>query len=338
MKPSAPPIDPAKRTEVIPERTLTRAEASRILRIFLLLLVVPMVFELGRVVSGSNRLATLVRSGTQRALTWWLREGGASTHLGKQGWLFDQGELRWLLAPRTGAEPASRAVTDFAEALKRKSIPLLLVTVPSRAALYPDRIHERSYWDPVRSSGEQARLDALRRSGIDVLDLTDALWKLRDKKQVYFRRDSHWTPESMKQAALLVEKHLRGSHAALLGTETPIITATVPSHLDPGDLTRRLDPRWPDGLLGLEQADVVSIGGLSFDEKSPVLLLGGDLAWIYDDETQGFGGDSSAGFVTQLGLLAQRPLDVDVWPLADPGRVEGKKLVVLVLPMREVLP
>lgn len=38
-----------------------------------------------------------------------------------------------------------------------------------------------------------------------------------------------------------------------------------------------------------------------------------------------------------MGLLAQRPLDVEVWPLSDEKRLEGKKLVVLVLPMSQIL-
>lgn len=338
MKPTAQPIDPTKRTEVKPERILTREEASLVLRIFLLLLLLPFLFELGRLVTKSNALTTSARSLMQRVLTWTLKEGSPQVHLGQEGWLFDQRELNWLLRSRDGTEPAQSAITDLAETLKKQNISLVLVAMPQRATLYPEKLHLRNYWDPVRSNGEKARLDALRKSGIDVLDATDALWKLRDRKQIYFRRDSHWTPDAMKQVALLTEKHLREKHATLFGSETPLITATAPSHLDAGDLTRKLDPRSPDALFGLEQADVLSIGGISMDEKSPVLLLGSDFMWIYDDETQGFGGDSSAGFVTQMGLLAQRPLDVEVWPLSDEKRLEGKKLVVLVLPMSQILP
>jgi hypothetical protein len=142
----------------------------------------------------------------------------------------------------------------------------------------------------------------------------------------------------MKQAALLTEKHLREKFPALLGSETPLISATILTHLDAGDLTRKLDPRSPDKLFGLEQAELVSIGGIELDAKSPILLVGGDLMWIYDDETQHFGGDSSAGFVSQMALLAQKPLDVEVWPNPNLVKLDGKKLVVLVLPIAEVLP
>jgi hypothetical protein len=37
-------------------------------------------------------------------------------------------------------------------------------------------------------------------------------------------------------------------------------------------------------------------------------------------------------------LLMQKPADVDFWPLYDLKRLEGKKLVVLVLPMSQILP
>lgn len=246
MKPTAQPIDPTKRTEVKPERIQTREEASLVLRIFLLLLLLPFLFELGRLVTKSNALTTSARSLMQRVLTWTLKEGSPQAHLGQEGWLFDQRELNWLLRARDGTEPArSFSITKVAETLKKKNISLVLVAVPQRATLYPEKLHLRNYWDPVRSNGEKARLDALRKSGINVLDATDALWKLRDRKLIYFRRDSHWTPDAMKQVALLTEKHLREKHAALFGSETPLITATAPSHLDAGDLTRKLDTQLP---------------------------------------------------------------------------------------------
>jgi hypothetical protein len=340
MKPDSKPIDPAKRTEVPQERDLTPPEASLITRVFLVLLLVPMLFEISAWISPgkTNLLAAWTRTGVQRALTWTLKQGSDDVFLGHEGWLFERRELDRLLAHRTAEALANEAVTGFAAELKKRGIPLVLVAVPERATLYPEKLSEGRYWDPIRAIGEKARLDALRKTGIDVLDLTDPFWKLRDRKQVYFRRDSHWTPEAMKQAALLTEKHLREKFPALLATETPLITATILTHLDAGDLTRKLDPRSPDKLFGLEQAEVVSIGGIELDEKSPILLVGGDLMWIYDDETQHFGGDSSAGFVSQMALLAQKPLDVEVWPNPNLAKLDGKKLVVLVLPMSEVLP
>jgi hypothetical protein len=340
MKPDFKPIDPAKRTEVPQERVLTPPEASLITRVFLVLLLVPMLFEISAWISPgkTNLLAAWTRTGVQRALTWTLKQGSDDVFLGHEGWLFEQRELDRLLAHRTAEAPANEAVAAFGAELKKRGIPLVLVAVPERATLYPEKLREGRYWDPIRATGEKARLEALRKTGIDVLDLTDPFWKLRDRKQVYFRRDSHWTPEAMKQAALLTEKHLREKLPALLGTETPLITATILTHLDAGDLTRKLDPRSPDKLFGLEQAEVVSIGGIELDEKSPILLVGGDLMWIYDDETPHFGGDSSAGFVSQMALLAQKPLDVEVWPNPNLAKLDGKKLVVLVLPMSEVLP
>ena len=340
MKPDSKPIDPSKRTEVPQERVLTLPEASLITRVFLVLLLVPMLFEISAWISPgkTNLLASWTRTGVQRALTWTLKQGGSGVFLGNEGWLFEQSEIDRMLAHRTAEAPANEAITAFAAELKKRGLPLVLVAVPSRTTLYPEKIREGRYWEPIRATGEKSRLEALRQSGIDVLDLTDPLWKLRDRKQVYYRRDSHWTPEAMKQAALLTEKHLREKFPALLGTETPLITATILTHLDAGDLTRKLDPRSPDKLFGLEQAEVVSIGGIELDEKSPILLVGGDLMWIYDDDTQHFGGDSSAGFVSQMALLAQKPLDVEVWPNPNLAKLDGKKLVVLVLPMSEVLP
>ena len=87
MKPDSKPIDPTKRTEVPQERVLTPPEASLITRVFLVLLLVPMLFEISAWVTPgkTNLLAVWTRTGMQRVLTWTLRQGGNGAHLGNEG-------------------------------------------------------------------------------------------------------------------------------------------------------------------------------------------------------------------------------------------------------------
>ncbi|MBL9131822.1 MAG: hypothetical protein JNG86_11515 [Verrucomicrobiaceae bacterium] len=340
MKPVSKPIDPKKHTEVPPEPELTREAASTIQRLFLAMLLLPMLFEISAWISPSrmNLLTAGVRSGTQWLLTNVLGEGNRLVFAGREDRLFDVHELDRIVDLKRAGAPASTQITDFAADLKKRGIPLVLVTVPQRVTIYPEGIRGTKYRDAVRSTGEKARLDALRASGIEIIDVTEPLWEMRGKKEPFFKQDNRWTPEAMKATALLIEKHIREKHRELALDETPLIKATIVTRRDAGDLGRKLDPLLPWIQLGEEETDLLSVDGIEFDEKSPVLLMGGDLIRIYDDPALGFGGDSQAGLMTQMALLLCRPIDVALWPLADPAKLEGKKLVILVLPMSEVLP
>ncbi|MBE7494582.1 MAG: hypothetical protein HS117_06530 [Verrucomicrobiaceae bacterium] len=340
MKPVAKPIDPGKHSEVPPAPELTRESADMIRRVFLAMLLLPMMFEISAWISPSrvNLLAAGVRSGTQWLLTNILHEGNRAVFVGREGRLFDMRELDRIVDLKRAGAPASKQITDFAADLRQRGIPLVLVTVPERVTLYPDGVRGTKYRDAVRSTGEKARLDTLRASGIEIIDVTEPLWEMRIKKEPFFKQSRHWTPEAMKATALLIEKHIREKHRALALDDTPLIKATIVTQRDAGDLARQLDPLLPSIQLGEEEMELLSVDGVEFDEKSPVLLLGGDLIRIFDDPALGFGGDSQAGLMTQMALLLCRPIDVSLWPLAGPAKLEGKQLVILVLPMSEVLP
>lgn len=340
MKPAAKPIDPVKRTEVPPERQLSRESAAMLLRVFLAMLVLPLVFELSAWVSPSktNLLTAAVRSVTQWLFINVLHEGNPAVFIGRGNRLFSARELDRIVDLDRAGAPSNPRLVELAAQLKERGIPLVLAAVPERITIHPDDLHVSKYRDAVRSTGERARLEALKASGIELIDMTEPFWELLVKKDLFFKQDSRWTPDAMKATALLIEKHLREKHRDLTGNDTPLIRATIVTRQDAGDLARRLDPLLPSIQLGQESTDVVSIKGIEFDEKSPILLMGGDLIRVFDDPSSGFGGDSQAGLMTQLALLLCRPIDVALWPTADPAKLEGKKIVVLVLPMSEVLP
>lgn len=49
------------------------------------------------------------------------------------------------------------------------------MAVPERVTIYPDAMRGSKYRDAVRSAGEVARLEALRQSGIEFIDLTQTV-------------------------------------------------------------------------------------------------------------------------------------------------------------------
>ncbi|MCB1277583.1 hypothetical protein [Prosthecobacter sp.] len=342
MKPTPPPIDPTKRSLVPPEPELSPRAAKNIVRVFALLLAIPLAFEIASwfTVSKTNLAAATVRSGMQWVLTHALTEGNREVFLGRDGWLFDQHELDRLVHARRDGNEVRSDLIKLAARLKEQDTQLLVIAIPERAALYPEQIRPGRYANVVRLDDESVKLGELKAAGADVLDMTDALWEFRDRELAFFSQDSHWTPEAMKMVALTVNKHVREKFPRLGSTETPIINATILEHTDAGDLARRLDPLHAANLLGEEGADLISIEGIEPSGKSPIVLHGGELMRVYDDATLSFGGGGkppSAGFATQLATLLGRPVDVRGLPGPD-EKHEDKKLVIVLLPMAELVP
>ncbi|WP_395743313.1 alginate O-acetyltransferase AlgX-related protein [Prosthecobacter sp.] len=342
MKPTPPPILPVKRTVVPAEPELSSRAALNIVRIFVVLLIIPLLFEVASWFSASktNLAAATVRSGMQWVLMHALTEGNRAVFLGREGWLFEQGELdRWAHATRPGNDVKADLI-KLAARLKAQDTPLMVVAIPDRITIYPEQIRPGRFLDVVRMKDEAGRLAELKAAGIDVMDMTEALWEFRDRQPVFFPHDSHWTPEAMKGVALAVNRHIQEKFPRLSSTDTPVINATILGHSDAGDLARRLDPLHAAGMMGVETADLVSIQGIEPDENSPIVLHGGELMRVYDDARLSFGGGGdppNAGFVTQLSTLVGRPLDVRDLPRANES-YEDKKLVIILLPMAELVP
>ncbi len=342
MKGKPPPISLARQPNVPPEPELTGKEARDIVRIFAIMLGVILISEVAGVFtpSGANPAAAAVRSGMQWLLTRSLNEGSHAVHSGSAGWLFEQREIDRLTQRGRADNGLHSRLKELAARLKAEEKSLIVVAIPGRVTLYPEQVRNGRYTGPVRAKAETAKLAELAAAGIDVMDMTDALWEFRERQQVFFAQDSHWTPEAMKAVAVAVNKRVRERFPRLASSETPIITATIIEHADAGDLARQLDPFNAGGWLEEEVAELISISGLDPDPKAPVVLHGGDLMRVFDDPGGSFGGGGKpprAGFATQLATLLGRAIDVRDMP-SDDDSYDGKKLVICLLPMTELVP
>src|SRR5881394_2122984 len=114
---------------------------------------------------------------------------------GTDGWLFFGGELRLLSLGRFWGNEAAKvsrahkpdladpvpAILDFQQQLKVRGIELLVVPVPPKASVYPEKIVPNS---DVRTKDPAPVLhqfyDELRAAGVDVLDLGRLFIEKRD--------------------------------------------------------------------------------------------------------------------------------------------------------------
>jgi SGNH hydrolase-like domain, acetyltransferase AlgX len=342
MKPPAAKVSPPKGFVPEPDPRLSPRTVQNVLRVFALLLAVPLLFEGVSFLlpSRTNLAAATVRSGMQWLLLNLLGEGNNHIFVGKEGWLFSHAELNRHTHARRPDTGLHAALLQLAAQLKAQDTPLLVVAIPDRTTLYPEQLRPGRYLDVIRQKDEAGRLASLKAAGAEVLDMTEPLWTFRDQKPVFFSHDSHWTPEAMKLTALAVHQLVREKAPRLCSPDTPLINATILDRTDPGDLALRLAPLFAGPMMGLESAELVSIQGLEPSGSSPVVLHGGELLRVYDDASLSFGSGARApraGFASQLATLIGRPLDVRGMPQPS-DKYEDKKLVIILLPMADLVP
>src|ERR1700676_3388926 len=145
---------------------------------------------------------------------------------GADGWLFLPGELRFLSAGRFWGDEAAKvsrspkaehadplsAIVDFRDQLKQHCIELLLVPVPPKAAIYPEKVVPQ-----FRAGNEDAApylhqfYDELRAKGVEVVDLTTVFLKHRETEHgpAFCKIDSHWSGSGCVLAAQTIADRVR---------------------------------------------------------------------------------------------------------------------------------
>lgn len=239
----------------------------------------------------------------------------AAAGAGTDGWLFFAGELRLLSLGHFWGEDAAKvtrahkpelanpvpAILDFHQQLKARGIELLVVPVPPKAAIYPEKIVPGF---DVRSHDPAPTLhrfyDELRAAGIDVLDLSPLLIQNRESPRgaVFCKTDSHWSGIGCVLAAHAIAENVRRKLAGP-PTRKEYVSDWKEVQIN-GDLDGLLPPdaRKP----GPERIAVQSVsekgrGAVEPDANSPLLLLGDSHTLVYHDFLA-----ERAGLIDQLAL------------------------------------
>jgi hypothetical protein len=130
--------------------------------------------------------------------------------------------LRKLLP--LGDPVAHRAVTrqtdpinwmaGFRDKLARRGIRLLIVIVPPKTAIYPDKLWRwyRSEEGPAVAEGYPDWRRRLKEHGVDLLDLTGPFWDARYDSggPLFLEQDVHWSPRGVALAADQIAARVRG--------------------------------------------------------------------------------------------------------------------------------
>ncbi len=169
----------------------------------------------------------------QRLLFATLSDTGAKGMLGRDDWLFYRPDVRYLVEPNR-AEPedsstkwlrrtarlsqregVTKAILAFRDQLKERGIALLVVPVPGKPSIYPDRLTRRESANPRRFRSPTVDLiQSLREQGVETIDLFSLFQNFRSTNQtpsadLYLARDTHWTPLGARLAAEAVASRVR---------------------------------------------------------------------------------------------------------------------------------
>ncbi|MFH1970179.1 MAG: hypothetical protein ABIJ53_07665 [Verrucomicrobiota bacterium] len=323
-------------------------------------------------------VSQMLRPPVQYVLSRWLGAGNEKTYCGVQPWLFYRADIDYLtglgflnpvqLASRAGGgnewtstpQPDPRpAILDFQQQLAQRGIQLMVMPVPPKSVIQPDKFYDRFKAGSVRLQNPSyaAFSRDLKQAGILVADVTPVftgMWSHPGKEGApYLATDTHWRPETMEVAARLLKQYIN-EQVQLPPRSNAGYRAQTFGVTNRGDLAVMLRlPEWargyPSEAVCLRQILTARGEPWQADETSDVLVLGDSFCNIYSLDAMGWG--ESAGLIEQLSFELQRPLDRLV--INDNGayatrallarelargrdRLAGKRLVIWQFAMREL--
>ena len=243
-------------------------------------------------------------------------DGDSMAVAGADGWLFLRAELRHVgVGPFWGpaAAAVSRAtspdkadplpaIVDFVEQMKARGIEVLVMPVPCKAVVYPEKLV-----GPADGRVDQVYRDffaALAAKGVQVVDLGDGFAAEKAADELYCKTDTHWSPRACERAARLLATRIgKVPVAKPEAFKTRTENRTVVGDLTEGKGSEELPARV------VEAADTNPAGNSPLEDKaSPVVVMGDSHCLVFHA-----GGDlhgTGAGLADQLAAELGRAVDV----------------------------
>ncbi len=261
--------------------------------------------------------------------------GNEKAYVGRQHWLFYRPGIDYctgpgFLDPRHLARQADRgsewrpapqpdprpAILQFQRQLADRGIRLVLVPVPDKATIHPERFS--SFYEgrstTVHNPSFRQFVEELEAEGVLVCDVTNVLARYRDHSgsAAYLAADTHWRPEAMELAAAELARFIEGKIALSAAAEVRPLRRTTMEVANLGDIAMMLGLRQGQSVFDEETVTIHPVSGEAGswwqpDPAAEILLLGDSFANIYSLEMMNWG--ASAGLAEQLSFAIGRPVD-----------------------------
>lgn len=266
----------------------------------------------------ASEVARKLRPWAQFAQFAWFKDGGEKVVLGRDGWLFYGPGMQYLMERpdarkgNSNAHQALKAIVAFRDELAARNIRLLVIPLPNKESVYPERVTRRiAGQQAVLSQETRALLSGLKQAGVAVVDLSDIFTKAKAESNgtapLYLAQDSHWSPAGLDLAAKAVAQRICAEAWVPAGrVEYEFQTVTEARE---GDILRMLRVPALERRAARETIHcdrVVRCDDHSRyrdDPTSDVLVLGDSFLRIYETDSPG-----AAGFIAHLAKELKRPL------------------------------
>jgi SGNH hydrolase-like domain, acetyltransferase AlgX len=226
---------------------------------------------------------------------------GAAVIPGADGWFFLSSDIRFLSVGQFWGADAAKvsrahkpesadpipAIIDFHDQLKRRGIDLLLMPVPPKAAIYPEKI-----LPDVDLHGETAApflarfYDELRKREIAVVDLAPVFVQNRASEHgpVFCKTDSHWSGLGCVLAAQTIKDKIREKLAGQPQKNYAADWKEITIKGDLGDLAgANAKKPEPEKIAVRTISDKETGAAINPDPKSPLLIIGDSHTLVFHD-------------------------------------------------------
>jgi len=264
-------------------------------------------------------LAAKLRPCVQYAQFAWLRDGGAKSLIGRDGWLFYKPGVEYI-TERPGSRQARgtvnqavAAIVDLKTQLAARGIQLLVMPAPNKESIYPEKLTRRAAGRGTVTSPETRELlQRLKAADVEVIDLFDTFAAAKaaatpSSPALYLAQDTHWSPAGLEIAARAVAQRLlekgwvdKGNYAYA------VVPAPIPRL---GDVLRmlqvpQLEAQTQPELVPCQRVTQSNSTQPYHDsEDSGILVMGDSFLRIYETDEPG-----SAGFIAHLARELRQPV------------------------------
>lgn len=250
---------------------------------------------------------------------------------GEDGWYFLANELRAYSVGEFWGENAAKAsvatknqdplpaIVDFAQQCKKAGVELIVVPVPGKVVLYPEKVDGKVDAEAAKGvdAAHQAFYEALRKEGVTVLDITPEMREMKEKGgATHLKQDTHWSPAAVElttgKLAEILRKQAWYKDAAKMSMQGlgPMEEMEVT-----GDLVELLKDAKDHPK---EKITVGKVPNAKVDADSPLVVMGDSHVLVYHDNLLG----SNAGLVDHLSR--QLAIGVDAMGTRGSGANAGR--------------
>ena len=249
---------------------------------------------------------------------------------GRDGWLFSAAELR-TLARSGDTSTAVGAIAEYAAQLRGIGCDLIVVPVPPKALVHPDKVVRSTKLPggrrrpPRLDSALAGALDALEARNVTTVDLLPVFLVHRGDKagDPSTRTGQSWSPRGAQLAAEAVASAVKRSRASGIAGTVQGISAENSTTAFTGSLAAGLDPAPPAESLPcrtIGRIDGEKVRSVTFASSGGSLLVMGDqhvLAWRESGNPPG----STSVFAS---LADQLAAELQAIPDVLPGQTDGR--------------